>query len=65
MPVNQGPFFWRERALFFQNGVGHPNLANVVQQGGDFHLIHVLFAIFNFEPLGSPTPQAECYACPY
>ena len=43
MAVDKNAFLGREWAGFFQNGVRHPNLADIVQQGGDFDLVEALF----------------------
>src|SRR5258708_37857742 len=61
MPVNQGALFGREWPLFFQNRVRNSYLANIVEQGRNFDLIHMPFGNIQF-PSHSDRPLRQTSA---
>jgi len=48
MAIDESAFFGRERSGFFQDGVGDADLADVVEERGDFNLIKALFRDVHF-----------------
>ena len=57
MTIDEYALLSCERAILLQYGIGHADLANIMQQSGDFHLIQMFFRNIQFacdsnRPLG-------------